>query len=430
MPDPKQHVVKTPDGKLHYFPADATDQEISEMLNAAPTPKEGNARKSTKSWVDVAVDALPMVGGALGGIAGGIGGTVLGVGVGGVPGAVGGATIGGGAGEAAKQLLNRARGAEAPTSSLDAATSIGKESAIQGASELAGAGVMGGARVAGRALMDKAIRPSMSLVREFPTVVDTILSHRFPVGRLPGSEAGSELALNELGAAGRAVRALLAKAEQSGTSFTPQQVAQPVQDLVQELTKQPLGEAEQRQVAGMLQEFLQRHPGPLTPNAVKDLKQAAQAIAKPVYKATEKGFPVTADQAITARFNGAIATGAKDSLETIPGVAAGEKTSQELIGATRALKAAEGRRLSTAGEAISAVAPIVSQLIQPNSDVPHKIRNAAVSYLVTRGLASPRSLSRGALALTNTQVQELLRQVPRLAEFITSETGLPSMGQP
>lgn len=412
MPDPVVGERRTFDGRVGEWDGKGW-KPVSE------TPTRGAAR----TWTDRAVDALPTLGGFAGGVAGGIGGTVAGMGVGGVPGAVGGAALGGGAGEAAKQLVNRARGAPAPESAMDAVAGIGKEGAVQGASELAGAGAVGLSRVAGRALMEHAVRPTASLLREFPNVMDTILRRRLPVGRnlLPGSEAGSEMAVEQLGDAGRAVRALLTKAEQSGTQFTPDQVAQPVQDLLQELTKQPLGEAEQRQVAGMLQEFLQRHPGPLTPNDVKDLKQAAQAIAKPVYKAADKGFPVSADQSVNARFNSAIASGAKTTLETIPGVAAGESATRDLIGATRAIKAAEGRRLSLGAEAVSAIAPVLAQLLQPDSNLPEKVRNAATAYLVTRGIASPRSLSRVALKLTDTQVQELLRQVPRLAEAVKTQ---------
>jgi hypothetical protein len=84
------------------------------------------------------VNALPSIGGAVGGLLGGIGGTAFGVGIGGVPGAVGGAALGGGAGEAAKQLINRARGAEAPDTATDAAANIGGAGAVQGGLEAAG----------------------------------------------------------------------------------------------------------------------------------------------------------------------------------------------------------------------------------------------------------------------------------------------------
>lgn len=54
--------VKTPDGVVHNFPDDATDQEISEALNAPPatgrTTEDGKAR----SWIDTAKDVAIGVG--------------------------------------------------------------------------------------------------------------------------------------------------------------------------------------------------------------------------------------------------------------------------------------------------------------------------------------------------------------------------------
>ena len=70
----------------------------------------------------------------------------------GIPAAVGVAALGGGGGVAIKQLIDRARGAQAPATSLEAATEIGKEGAIQGAIE-------GVARGAGK-LAEKAVYPA------------------------------------------------------------------------------------------------------------------------------------------------------------------------------------------------------------------------------------------------------------------------------
>ena len=80
-----QRLVQGPDGIVHSFPADATDEEISEALNAGPRPVDAQPTQR-RSWIEHAVEALPMIGGTLGGVAGGIGGTAFGLGVGGVPG--------------------------------------------------------------------------------------------------------------------------------------------------------------------------------------------------------------------------------------------------------------------------------------------------------------------------------------------------------
>jgi hypothetical protein len=405
-----------------------TEQELHQIFAQLPAPTPKDTPKE-KTWTETAVDALPTLGGAVGGIVGGIGGTVGGFGVGGVPGAMGGATVGGAAGEAARQLANRVMGRQAPSSPVEAATAIGKEGAVQGVMEAAGGALGGAARVAGKALVENAVRPAMSLVREFPDVINTIVKERIPVGRaLPGIPKGSEQALAKLGEASQSVRALLVKAGADGVEFQASHVAQPVLELVDDLAKQPIGEAQEKRLAAMLDEFLGRHQGPLTPTAVKELKARAQSIAKPVYRAVEKGFPVTAEQSLDARFNAAVGTGAKQALETISGVAEGEARKKSLIGATRAVKQAENRRLSLAGELGSAalggsVGTGVSALLGDQNADPG-LKSGVTGWLIARGIASPRSLSRGGLVLTSRQAQALLREVPRLAEYLaTSETG-------
>lgn len=276
------------------------------------------------------------------------------------------------------------------------------------------------AGAAGRALLENAVRPRQSLLREFPNVMETIVKERLPVGAVLGQKGSTQAAL-KLGAASKAVRNLLTRATAEGTQYTADEVATPVLQLIDDLAKQPLGEAQEQQLAGMISEFLRRHDGPLTPLAVKELKQAAQSIAKPIYRAVERGMPVTADQTLSARFNSAIASGAKTALEKIHGMAEGEASAKSLIGATRAIKEAEARRLPLAAEGLSGAAAVIGSLMQPGSGLDTTLRNAVGAWLITRGFASPRAISRGGLLLTAKQTREVLRQFPRLAEFVASE---------
>lgn len=71
--------------------------------NRKPASAEDFISQPKPDAIDSLLSLLPAVGGAGGGIIGGIGGTVAGVGVGGVPGAIGGATLGGATGEAVRQ---------------------------------------------------------------------------------------------------------------------------------------------------------------------------------------------------------------------------------------------------------------------------------------------------------------------------------------
>src|SRR5262249_55779481 len=109
--------VELSDGRKFDIEADSppSEADVLAALNEGPPPPATDTATMpaapSRSWTDTAVDWLPAVGGAAGGLIGGIGGTAFGMGVGGVPGALGGAALGGGAGEAAKQLVNRIRGA-------------------------------------------------------------------------------------------------------------------------------------------------------------------------------------------------------------------------------------------------------------------------------------------------------------------------------
>lgn len=428
MPD---KIIDIPGLGQIAFPDTMSDADINasaERLYRQKNP--GNSRKQPRTWLDTAVDAIPSIAGAAGGVIGGIGGTAFGMGVGGFPGAVGGAALGGAAGEGAKQLINRARGAEAPQTSADAALGIAKEGGAQAASEVAGQGLMKAGSMAAHGLMDFAIRPSPTVAREFGDVAATAIKERLPVNSLlPGMQKGSEKAAAKLAASSRALRALLQKAGASGDRISNNQVAAPILDLVDEIAKQPLGEQEMKQLDGMISEFLQRHPGPLTPDAVKDLKQSAQSVARTIYKAEAAGNYNPA-ASLNARFNEKIASGAKSSLEALPthgaDIAAQEGTTQKLIGVNAAIAQAERRRLPLSAEAASAVAGAVGSTLKSHgfdlaSDLPTDVGRGIAAWLATRSLLSPRVTSRGALFLTNRQVQQMIREVPRLGDYVVRE---------
>lgn len=88
---------------------------------------------------DQFLSGLPIAGSVIGGLAGTGAGAVTGPGA--IATGVGGAALGGAAGEAARQLIQRARGKESPTSWNEAAGSIGKEGAIGAIGELSGLGI-------------------------------------------------------------------------------------------------------------------------------------------------------------------------------------------------------------------------------------------------------------------------------------------------
>lgn len=151
--------VQTPDGVIHEFPDDATDAEISDALGAVPKKQAGRA--TTRTWTDTAVDALPMIGGAVGGALGAASGIPT-LGLTSLPAAAAGAGILGAGGEAARQLINRLRGADSPTTPTEAATDIALAGGEQGALEGVGGAVTKGLSAGGRAVYRGYLKPSLA----------------------------------------------------------------------------------------------------------------------------------------------------------------------------------------------------------------------------------------------------------------------------
>ncbi len=379
--------------------------------------------------VQDALGVIPAVTGAVGGAIGAGGGTAFGVGFGGIPGALGGAALGGGAGEALKQNLGQMIGIPSPLTAGERAADIGTEGAVQAGAELGGRALAGGARALGRGMVENAVRPPISLRREFPDVIETIVKERLPVGAgVLGGAKGSERAALRLAAESQGVKALLARATAGGKTFESSKLAEPVLKLIDDIAEQPLSKGDIAGIDGMLTEFLASKKGPLTPLDVQKLKQAAQSIAKPIYRAVSRGENVSADQAVRARFNSAIATGSKEAMETIPGVAEGEAKKRSLIGAKKALSQAEMRRMSLMGEAGAAVMGSTAGTVFAPLDGP--LEKSAAGWLVARAALSPRSLSRAGLMLTRAEAQALLKQFPRMGAFLlksatTQETQPP-----
>lgn len=181
--------------------APPTEADMAEVFAAARAPAPPPAPSAPKSgddvtalmtparaprtWTDTAADLLPAAGGVVGGILGGVGGTVAGMGVGGVPGAIGGATVGGGLGEAAKQLVNRARGHAAPASPMAAAGAIAQQAALQGGAEAIGAGVGQAAATGARAVYRGYLKPALSqrLLPKAQEAVETAIREALPITR-------------------------------------------------------------------------------------------------------------------------------------------------------------------------------------------------------------------------------------------------------
>jgi hypothetical protein len=171
------------DGVVHEFPDDATDEEISRALEAAPNTSR---TKRQRTWTDTAVDALPMATGAVGGL--------IGATAGGVPG-VAGAGFGGMVGEALRQAINDLRGADpnlitgSPLGDL--ALQTGGQAALEGGGQLLMKGVQSGAKAVYRGYL----KPSLARanVAKASEIVDTAFREGLPVTEGATAEAGRRI---------------------------------------------------------------------------------------------------------------------------------------------------------------------------------------------------------------------------------------------
>lgn len=339
---------------------------------------------------------LPTLGGAAGGIVGGIGGTVAGMGVGGVPGAIGGAALGGGAGEALRQLVDRLRGAKAPASAGEAAHGIGSEGAMQAIYELGGQGV---GRAAGAGLeraapwlMQKALKPTQSVVKEYRTsgraLAQTLLDEGVNVTE--GGLAKLQKLFDETNAA------IGTKIADSTATIDKSAVASHVPEVAAQHARQVNPTADLEAIKAVLDEFM-KHPG--HPGTTL-LPTEAQAMKRGTYQQIGKKYGQVSSAGIEAQKG--LARGLKEELAAkVPGVAELNARDSKLMGAMDAV----GQRVATAGNRDPVGFAWVTQ--NPTTFIASLIdRSNAVKSLIARGLydaagraagVSPQ-LIRGAMA--------------------------------
>lgn len=301
---------------------------------------DAETMQSPRTWTDVAVDALPAVGGALGGIVGGIGGTVAGMGVGGVPGAIGGATLGGGAGEAMRQLVNRARGVEAPDTPLEAAKDIGVAGAVNGALEGVGATVGPAIAKGAKAVYRGFLKPSLSarLGPKAGQIVETAIRESLPVTE--SGAAHAEALIKELNAEVDDVLANTTGTVDLGA------VANRLRQWAQSQYNRPGRAASDLEAAMEVANRIDNHPSmaaqiPLAPNNTISAA-AANQVKRDVQAGAATAYGVKSGAEKSAEKQGARML--RQDIEAVaPEVGALNARESQLIDAARALRSATGR---------------------------------------------------------------------------------------
>ncbi len=131
-----------------------------------------------------ALEALPAVGGIVGGMVGSPG---LATGPPGLATTTAGAALGGAGGEALRQLARGAIGVTTPTTAGGVALGMAKEGAIQGGAQAVG-GLLGkGLAAGGTRLMQSAVKPTLKMAPNTPKIVKTMLDEGINVS--PGGLA-------------------------------------------------------------------------------------------------------------------------------------------------------------------------------------------------------------------------------------------------
>ena len=401
------------EGKVHEFPDDFTDTDISAALaqvKASPavvssrtTPLAARAAQ-VPAWL---ANMLP----AGGGMAGAAMGAPLGP-LGAVLGGIGGAMAGGAAGEA---------GREAATGQAIDPGQIAREGGMQGVYQAAGGLAARPLSWAARNLMRGAARIPADVYQYFPDVVETLLKERIPLGDptrrafgIPGGRTGTQIAAQRMGAAVAPRDVMLDTAEQAGIKLDPGDMLKHVDKLIRKTGNSRLKVNEKLKVLGKeLDDFLRDNPGKMTPNEAKALKQAAQDEAQAAYAARSKGQYLKGDTRLQEKFNAALARGVREEMEkAIP--KRGKTTFQQ----------AEKRVQSLTG-AQQAVARARPQMAKGAPAQMPLLPTWGVGF-VPPALRPMNAVSRTALFLDDPRFLEPLRQTPRwLDYFLTPPESTP-----
>lgn len=284
---------------------------------------------------DRAIAALPMAGGMAGSLLGGTRSNPIGIAL---------AAIGGAGGEGFRQTLEAVRGNwdRVPPTIQAQLTQIVHEGVAQGGLEGAGRYIIGPLmRIVGRGVYRSALKVPKAVREEFGAreVADTLVREGVPISRAGAGTARTERALS---AAGQETRQMLAAAEAAGAKpVTARPVAQSLQRTRDTVADRALREQPLAEVQGMRDALLKENPGPITLTRAQAMKQAEQDLAIQAYKQEARGAPVNS---IDTSVHEDIARGLREAIERrVPGIKNKNLRTQRLIGALKAITAAEGR---------------------------------------------------------------------------------------
>ena len=318
--------LKLPDGRLVRVPDDTSPEEMDAIVAAEMGEGE-------RTWTDTIADALPMVGGAIGGMAGMVGGPVV---------ATGTAALGGAAGQFGKRLVQGLQQRETPQG-VEALVDAAKAGAWEGGSQAVGGVIGSGLARGARRLYQGLAKPATALRADFPDLIETALRERIPLTR--GGEAKiSRLVQQSSNQADNVVNA----ASSISAPMPAREALTQLRPVVTELRRRAdIGQPNQLAAVGERgRRLLARHPQGIDLSRAQELKRTAQTAAQGAYKARNLG--VQKELGANDLLDEAVARGLRGGIERrVPDVIPINAQTQSRIGVDRMVGDAVGREGNT-----------------------------------------------------------------------------------
>lgn len=305
------------------------DTMSADDVTAAAKRLHDQANPPKRTWVDTAVDALPIVGGAVGGALG----SELG------PGAIVTAGIGGAAGERLKEYANALRGKADLPSTTDALKAMGTQGAVQAGAEVGGRLISAGLKAAAPRLYQAVLKPTAAMRAEYPNLAQTAIDNAVPVSA--GGAAKTEGLIQSSKATADKLVADAAAAPNAAT-IDPRQAVAGITQAVQDVKGLPVARPQMQAIGDYARAYLAEHPGVQTLPEAQDAVRATDRFFNSAYRATmDRGNPVTAGSTAAAL---GINNETRNLLrQAVPGLQAQNAETQGLVGLKDAVERRAGQ---------------------------------------------------------------------------------------
>lgn len=390
--------VQMPNGQIAEFPDGMSADEITSVLDKENSAGAGADEGMLTKVGRFAKDNAPMLGGAALGLATGGAGLVPAIGL---------AALGG-AGGKGYQIAADALGGKVSPSMGDDVKEMATSGAIQGVTEGLGRGVGAGLKAGGNAVYRGLLKPSKLLRENFgggKAIADTAIREGALV-----TEGGAAKMAGKVSAARQAAMDTLDDAASSASNIKPREIISEFakagpgrKSTIQQLRgRADLGMGDDMAAVGQRGAKLVKTLHPLNGGVGLKRAQELKELAQEAAYGGQKGVASGAKEMLSAddMLNADVARGLKGAIESrVPAMAGKNATTQQLLGALRALSertGQQGNNLAVGGARDLIAAGVGGGAYATgNADG----NQALVLAAIMRALASPRGGSMAAIAM-------------------------------